>query len=486
MKILFSILILLCAVYDATPQSGEFYEISRLPFTSSKFDEFAPAFYNQGIVFTSNRRIGFIITRITDDDENLLNIYYAGKGESGRWNSPGLLDKSLKSNYHDGPVSFAADGSRIFFTRNVPGRGNEPSKLGIFMADYSDGEWVNITPFPFNSNNYNVTHPSISTDGRILYFASDMPGGFGRMDIYRSELQGQSWTAPVNLGETVNSAGNDVFPGIHRGGRLYFSSDRDTGSNLDLYYSFTRNNNWQHPVRMGEPFNSDADDFGFIADPDIVSGYFTSSREGTDNIYSFISTFPVFQQCDSLVIDGLCFEFYEQRAQNIDTTTFYLEWDMGDGTRVRGMVADHCFDDYGTYQVTLDRIDLVTGEVASNVASYRFTTPRTEQPFITSPDTAYIDTPVTLDASETYLRNAQPDEFYWDMGDGTKATGEVVSHTYTMPGVYEVRLGVLTDPESMFGQQRFCSYKYIVVLDPGSANTKTGNFPEGSAATGQK
>ncbi len=182
-RFIFILAIGLLTVFKGFGQGVDFYEISRLPFTSDQSDEFAPAFYRQGLVFTSNRRAGFFISRMTDEGENLFNIYHSEKRESGRWRSPDLLDKNLKSKYHDGPVSFLQDGSRIFFTRNMPGSRGEESKLGIFMADFSDGKWINIIPFPYNNNNYNLSHPSISRDGKTLYFASDMPGGFGGMDI---------------------------------------------------------------------------------------------------------------------------------------------------------------------------------------------------------------------------------------------------------------------------------------------------------------
>ncbi len=475
----FSVILIISflTAFEGQAQQGDFYDISRLPFTSDEFDEFAPAFYRQGIVFTTNRREEFLISRLTDEGERLFNIYYADKRESGKWRKPELLDKSLRSNYHDGPVSFSPDGSKIYFTRNIPGSGREASKLGIFMAEYSDGGWINITPFPYNSSNYNVAHPSICSDGKTLYFSSDMPGGYGGMDIYSSTLQAYSWSPPVNLGKEINSGHDEVFPYIHPGGRLYFSSDNNTPGSLDLFFSIFRNNRWQSPVRLPEPFNSEADDFGFIASRELVNGYFTSNREGSDNIYSFVSTFPVFSQCDSIREPQLCYVFFEKTAEKIDTTTLYLEWDMGDGTRIRGMEAEHCFEDIGTYQVRLDVVDIITKEVQSNVAYYNFTIPRIEQPFITSPDTAYVNQQIRLDASETYLRNFDVDEYYWEPGDGIRATGEEIFHTYTDPGIYEIRLGVLSDPDSPYGQQRRCVYKNIVILASPAGNTEINSQP---------
>lgn len=472
MKIIILFLVLSCLIIPETRgQSRDFYEISRLPFTSDQFDEFAPSYYRQGIVFTTNRRTDFLISRMTDDGETLFNIFHTSLNQSGRWATPDLLDKNLRSKYHDGPASFSRDGTRIYFTRNLAVRGSGSSTLGIFTATYSNGQWINITPFPYNSNNYNLAHPSISDDGRALYFASDMPGGYGGMDIYMSALSGQSWSSPVNLGPGVNSAKDEVFPYIHPGGRLYFSSNNETNGSLDLFYSLQEDNNRQPRVRLTGPFNSEADDFGFIADNDLKAGYFTSRREGTDNIYSFLSTFPSFSGCNTLSEPELCYVFFEQTARNIDTTTLYLEWDMGDGTRYRGMEADHCFEDTGTYTVRLDVIDLITGEMQSNVAYYNFTIERIEQPYISAPDTVYTNRQFMLDASETFLRNFDIDDYYWELGDGNKSAGEKIYHTYSEPGTYRVILGILSDPDSPFGLQKPCVFREVVVLDETDGST---------------
>jgi hypothetical protein len=469
MKISFHILLVLFLVTipKLPAQTPGFYEISRLPFTSDRYDEFAPVFYNRGLVYTTNKRTGFLISRMSTEGEKLFNIYYTDKSEPGRWKNPSVFSKSLRSNYHDGPVSFSTDGSLIFFTRNIQGGKNETSKLGIFMAENSAGEWINKRPFPHNSNNYNVSHPSISADGKTLYFASDMPGGFGGMDLYASHRQGSGWSSPVNLGAMINSSNDEVFPYIHSTGRLYYSSDNNINGSLDLYYCNPGENGRQRPVRLPGPINSEADDFGFIASPDLRSGYFSSSREGTDNIYSFGSTFPVFTQCDSIQIDGLCFEFYEQRAENLDTTNFHLEWNMGDGTRIRGLVADHCFKEHGTYHVTLDFVNITTGEIESGVADYLFTTPRTQQPFITSADTVSVGMMINFDASETYLGNFEPEGYYWETGDGAQYEGNIINHYYTETGLYRVTLGVRSGPASRQEQRKACVYKYVFVAADG-------------------
>ena len=465
MRVLYFIFVIYSVhIAGLVAQNRSFYEISRLPFTSDRYDEFAPAYYDGGLVYTSNQRTGFLITRMTREDENLFNIFYTDQSRLDNWMNPRLFSKSLQSNYHDGPVSFSADGSMVFFTRNLPGRRYEKSTLGIFMADNANGQWVNIRPFPWNNNNYNLTHPSISNDGRTLFFASDMPGGFGGMDIYMSRLEGNRWSVPENLGEIINSPGDEVFPYIHPGGRIYYSSDNNN-SRLDLYFSSPGSSGWMKPVRLPKPINSEADEFGFIAEGDLGKGYFSSNREGTDNIYSFISTFPLFTQCSSIQEPELCYEFYEQRGEAVDTTLFYFQWDMGDGTIIRGLEADHCFKDTGTYIIRLNVLDLVTGEMQYNVAEYRFTIERIQQPYIHAPDTVRAGRSFILDASESYIKDFDTEGFYWETGDGAKYEGETITHSYAEPGTYQVRLGMLPLPGTSSGQQRACVYKFIVVTE---------------------
>jgi hypothetical protein len=463
--IIWSAIIVVYFASEIRCQTISFYEIDRLPFTSNYTDDFSPVFFRNGLVFTSNpKKGGSLFSRLTNEGESPFNIFYAGQNKTGKWDTPGIFSASLRSNYHDGPVSFSSNGSRIYFTRNIPGRKSEVSRLGIYHADYSNGEWVNIMPFPHNGTNYNVSHPSISSDGKTLYFTSDMPGGYGGSDIYMSVLEGQGWSAPINLGENINSVKDEAFPYIHPGGRLYYSSRNNADEVFDLYYSIY-NGMWQTPVRLPEPFNTKADDFGFIADDDLKTGYFSSSREGRDNIYSFISTFPEFTRCNSMKEPELCYVFYESRGDDLDTLLSYYLWDMGDGTKIRGREADHCFSKIGNYIVSLDVINLLTGEITHNQATYHFNIERIEQAFISSPDTCYVDQTIWLDASETWLRNFVIDEYYWDLGDGSKSKGEAIYHKFGKPGIYDVRLGVFSDPDSPFGQQSNCVYKQIVVIE---------------------
>jgi len=256
--------------------------------------EYSPTFYKEGIVFisTSKKGIGYNI-KDKNIGTHLMNIYQAKRDEDGYLKVPEPFANELIAKLHEGPLTFDNTGSTVFFTRNE--RKEEAAdgfkKLQIFEAKLEGSEWKNIKELKFNQNEYNFTHPTISADGNILYFASDIPGGEGEMDLYKSIKQGESWGDPINLGKTINTAGNEVFPFIHADGTLYFASDdHNTIGGLDIFYIIPDDENYEYPINLGKPFNSEKDDFGFIVDADNKNGYYSSSRpggRGGDDLYNF-------------------------------------------------------------------------------------------------------------------------------------------------------------------------------------------------------
>jgi len=200
--------------------------------------------------------------------------------------------------YHEGPVTFDQSGERIFFSRNQYLKGKKRTskkgimKMNIYSAIKSGDDWVNEKELPWNTQEYEEVHPTLTADGNRLYFASNRPGGFGGMDLYYSDFQGGKWEEPVNLGDTINTAGNEIFPFIHEDGTLYFASDGWGGfGGLDIFSSEQDESiAWQSPLNIGTPFNSPKDDFGFILNMTGTAGYLSSARDGgngKDDIYSF-------------------------------------------------------------------------------------------------------------------------------------------------------------------------------------------------------
>lgn len=254
------------------------------------------AFYGDKVVFSSTRSSGSLIKRKYKwNGLPYLNLFVCDRTPNGDIINVEPFAPKLRTNYHDGPVSFDQKDDKVYITRdNVGKRGISTNKDGIvnlkIIIGGKDGDqWDYRGEFPYNSDNYSVGHPSIDNTGKVLYFASDMPGGYGGSDIYFSVNSNGHWSKPFNLGPKVNSSGNELFPFISNDGVLYFSSNGLGGlGGLDIYFSVPENGVFNTVQNMGYPVNSPKDDFSFVLDDSGTEGYFSSNRhggKGNDDIY---------------------------------------------------------------------------------------------------------------------------------------------------------------------------------------------------------
>jgi outer membrane protein OmpA-like peptidoglycan-associated protein len=271
--------------------------------------EFSPAFFEDGIVFITSQK-PLAKEKIFDEriEYNTMSIFLARRDENGQLNKPSAFSNELISSLHEGPLTFDKTGENVYFSRNNNVENGKKatytegvSRLKIYTAQKKgEGKWGVPTELPFNENNSDACHPTISVDGDKLYFTSNRAGGYGGMDLYVSEKINGVWGKPINLGPKINTPKNEVFPFVHADGTLFYSSNGLPGSgNLDIYYLKSNN----VPVNLGAPFNSDKDDFGFIVDADMKNGYFTSGRSGgagMDDIYSYsVSQGTLFDNLDN-------------------------------------------------------------------------------------------------------------------------------------------------------------------------------------------
>lgn len=222
------------------------------------------------------------------------------------------FSKTLNSKYHEGPATFTRDGSKVIFTRNNYNNGKYKessdgvNKLKLYTAEDQGGSWTNVQEIPFNNDEYSTGHPALSKDDKLLFFASDMPGGFGGTDIYVVTYNSGQWGQPVNLGKEVNSKGNDMFPFVDENGNLYFASDGHPGlGDLDVFFVQLKNGTPVGKIfNLGAPINSSKDDFGIITDSERKSGYFSSNRKRggiDDDIYRFTREGPMYP-CRELTV----------------------------------------------------------------------------------------------------------------------------------------------------------------------------------------
>lgn len=288
------------------------YELKQLDFNSN-LDDMSPVYYKNGLIFASERDQGTMVKREHAWTGNpFLELYYVEAKEQGKRDStvtceftysrPEKFSKEINTKYHDAAVAVNKKQNTIYFTRNnyLDGKtgtsDDDIVKLKVYYAESAgEDKWNELQGLPFNSDEYSVAHPALTPDDEKLYFASDMPGGYGGMDIYVSEKENGRWGPPRNLGPEINTEGNEVFPYVDESNRLYFSSDGQIGlGGLDVYFTEDRGNGeWATPENMGFPINSITDDFGVIFNDEGTCGYITSDRDGGaghDDIYSFTKT----------------------------------------------------------------------------------------------------------------------------------------------------------------------------------------------------
>lgn len=260
---------------------------------------FSPVWYKEGVVFVSDRSVGKGINKTYQwTGRPFLDLYYSKGDGKGNYGKPELVPGELNGIYHEGPASFSSKGDTVYFTRNtyvqkkVKKSADDVVILKICQGIRKDSTFRAITDFPYNSIDYSTGHPSLSKDGNSLYFVSDMPGGQGGTDIYRCKKENGQWSKPENLGPTVNSAYNELFPLIWQDTVLYFSSEGHYGmGGLDVFSTTMSNGSWSRPMNMGYPLNTSYDDFGIALSDSGTTGLISSNRNAQntmqDNIYSF-------------------------------------------------------------------------------------------------------------------------------------------------------------------------------------------------------
>ncbi len=267
--------------------------IMNLAQINSEKDDYAPTFYRDGIVYPSSRRKQGPIDRTTGD--TFHDLYFAPIESKGIKAKPSNFSFNINSQWHESASSFEASQRTIYFTRTANrGRQNKGKEMWftrIFEASMGDNDWENIREMSFNNGDFNYMHPSVSPAGDRLFFASDMAGGFGETDIFMVErLKDNTWSRPINLGNSINTSGKEAFPFIHDSGVLFFASTGHPGYGGYDIFMINLADPDERVINLGSPFNSGEDDFSLILDAYGEKGYFTSNRSGgmgKDDIYSF-------------------------------------------------------------------------------------------------------------------------------------------------------------------------------------------------------
>jgi len=287
------------------------YKIKNYAALNTSYSDWGLTYYGKtGLLFTSDR--------IADESDldyrtgnNWFKLYECDT--SGKQVRPfdvvNLLGQSLNDYYHFGPIALnpTADTAYITVTTGkpamalpadsdaMPGNNLYTRRLHLLVAHKKNGQWVVSGNFPYdNVEKYSIGEAALSKDGRVIYFTSDMPGGFGKTDLWYCQKRSDgSWSSPVNCGKTINTAEEDAFPVMGGDGNLYYASKGLPGmGGYDIYVATGEKDHWSTPVNLKYPINSTSDDF-YLVTNDGKSGYLSSNREGgqgSDDIYSFKRT----------------------------------------------------------------------------------------------------------------------------------------------------------------------------------------------------
>lgn len=290
-------------------EKGKKFNIQNMGF-NSKYSDFGGTLQDGKLYITSARNT----SRRTYgwNEEPFLDIYEMSKNADGTYLAAALVEDKVNTKYHEGVVSFSPDGNTMYFSRESffekmyekdSITKNRYSVLQLFKATKEGDKWSNIEGFAINSENYSVKNPSVSADGKTLYFASNMPGGYGLFDIYKASINDDGTLGEAeNLGQKVNTQGQEMFPYISSNGTLYFSSNGHLGlGNLDVFHTKEIDGKMAPVRNIGVPINSNADDFAFRLDEESGEGFVSSNREGgvgSDDIYAIKKLQPL---CDVLI-----------------------------------------------------------------------------------------------------------------------------------------------------------------------------------------
>lgn len=260
------------------------------------------------LYFVSNRRKEISVQRFHSyNGLKFLDLFSATiNPDNGELNNVTSVSRDVNKKFHEGPMCFSPDGKMVYYTQNNMQKGknrrdNEGiQNLKLFRSSIDEkGNWNNEQELDINSKDYSVGHPSVSSDGKTLYFASDMPGGFGGADLYKMEIKADgTYGKPENLGNRINTEGQEMFPWISSENLLFFASDGHLGlGGLDVFVMIPdKQGAFNKRINLGKPVNSPKDDFALIMNEDDSTGYVSSNREGgrgDDDIYSFVLLRPL-------------------------------------------------------------------------------------------------------------------------------------------------------------------------------------------------
>jgi len=445
------------------------YTVSKVKILGD-FEVYSPTYYHDKVVVCSNKKDEVFYTIIDASNKYPINLFVLEKG----YKKDSLIlipfEKTFRTKLNDGPITFNNDFTHCFLSQNYNNLKKENNNLQLVEYHKKGDEWVKESSFKYNNKSYSLTHPTLNKDGNVLIFSSNMPGGYGGFDLWKSVKIKGVWSKPVNMGSNINSSSNEYFPTFIND-ELYFSCNKGEFGGLDIYKANVKENT--PPILLPKPINSGFDDFSLIANSFLDEGYFSSNRNGKDELFIFSYYYPEFNNCDSIIENNFCYTLYEESAVTIpNQEALIYKWTIN-GEKRKGPEVRYCFPGPGNYEIILDVEDTIAHINYDDQSHMNITLENVIKPFITSVDTTPIKMPIYFSALESNLPYMSNKKYFW-LIENKKMVGEQVSYTFNQAGKYEIQLGVVGYEDTI--KVTDCVYKTIVCVDKDYVKTLNDDF----------
>jgi hypothetical protein len=409
---------------------------------NTKESEFGPFKVDNRLFYTSSRerKIGVInLDRATN--HQMLDLYVGELKDSVTVTGKTPLRNKVNNSLNQGSAFFDKQSSKLYYAGNVTADGGtENYKLAIFSTELKDNKFLKPKIELILPDNALVSHPMVYSNK--LYFSSNMKGGKGKADLYVADQVEGKWANIRNL-EQLNSPYDDYFPFVINESEIYFSSNRPGGfGKLDLY-KYEVDGKGVSVKNLGKPVNSAADDYAIYMDPAQDKGYFSTNRNGDqDDIYHFKKVWPSFNNCIAAIREKYCYDFSDEKSLDTDSLKgYFYEWDFGDGTRQKGISTTHCYLEPGDYTINLNIIDVSTKAVFLNQTSVELKVDSIVQLKINALDTMLVNKKFTVNSLGTYLPDKKILGCFFEV-DGKRFKTASFEYSFAKTGNYKIKLGV--------------------------------------------
>ena len=328
--------------------------------------DFGPNFYDDDRIIFASSKEATGNKKFKWSDEPFLDLFIAKIDSAGNLYDREPLKGDINTKYHESTATISKDGNTMYFTRNNYFKGRLKSardkevKLKIYKATKQNDSWGSIEELPFNGDQYSTAHPALSPDNDKLYFSSDMPGSYGKSDIWFVYIfENGEYSQPINLGPNVNTEFRESFPFLDKENNLYYSSDGKLGlGGFDVFSSKLNNRGYpQSSINLGMPVNSAFDDFGYVYNQMKNFGYISSNRDGlngssSDQVYRIVKNNTNYS--NNGLEENICEFILEGKVYD----TFTRELLIGAKVQLlnsnKNIISNYTVDENGNYKIGED------------------------------------------------------------------------------------------------------------------------------------